>query len=210
MDENKIVEYKYSKKILIPIGRKCDIAHNLRNYNLRKQAFPFDWTIVSISTALALIKNRFKGFLEEENLVFLKPIAGRALNKNNELVVNKNINEIPVLRTPVVCKKFNMLFTHDFSEKGILDLPIVKEKYDKRISRLLKIIDEKRDIVFLYDNRDLYKEHYPIFESVGIDFKTIESKDNIKALQSNFNFPIKSFTKYIWIKLPSVFTIPSN
>ena len=38
--------------------------------------------------------------------------------------------------TPVVCRRYGMLFPHDFSGKGPLDYEIVKKKYDRRIQRL--------------------------------------------------------------------------
>ena len=132
----------YSDKILIPIGRTCIVADNLRKFHLRKHAYPFDWNLVQISTALELIKNGFKDFLSEENLIFLPAEKGRSLNEKNELVTNNDGSILWTLRIPVICKKYNMLFSHDFSEKGINDLPIVKEKY--RFTKYL--------IIYIYYN----------------------------------------------------------
>ena len=205
----KLLEYKYSNKILIPIGRKCNVANALRIYHLRKQAYPFDWNVVPISIALELIENRFKDFLSEDNLIFLPPIKGRPLNKKNELVTNNDGSILWTLMIPVICKKYNMLFSHDFSEKGINDLPIVKEKYSRRISRLLKKIDKGEDILFLYDDREIYKDQYPLYESVGIDIKNILSTDNILNMKNDLNIPMENFISYT-SRLPSIFTIPSK
>jgi hypothetical protein len=202
------LEYKQSNKILIPIGRKCEVAIGLRIYHLRKQAYPFDWNIVPISTALELIENRFKDFLAEENLIFLPPIKGRPLNKKNELVTNNDGSILWTVRIPVICKKYNMLFPHDFSEKGIDDLPIVKEKYSRRISRLIKKIDKGEDILFLYDDREIHKANYSMYKSAGIDIKNILSTDNFLNMKNNLNIPMENFISYI-SRLPSIFTVPS-
>ena len=203
------MEYKQSNKILIPIGRKCNVANTLRKYQLRKHAYPFDWNIVQISTALELIKNRFKDFLSGENLIFLPPIKGRPLNEKNELVTNNDGSILWTLRIPVICKKYNMLFPHDFSEKGIDDLPIIKEKYSRRISRLLKKIDKGEDILFLYDDREIHKRNYHMYKSAGIDIKNILSTDNILNMKNNLNIPMENFISYT-SRLPSIFTIPSK
>ena len=203
------MEYKQSNKILIPIGRKCEVALGLRMYHLRKQAYPFDWNIVPISTALELIENRFKDFLAEENLIFLPPIKGRPLNEKNELVTNNDGSILWTLRIPVICRKYNMLFPHDFSEKGIDDLPIVKEKYSRRISRLLKKLDKGEDILFLYDDREIHKTSYHMYKSAGIDIKNILSTDNFLDMKNNLNIPMEDFISYI-VRLPSIFTVPSK
>ena len=205
------MEYKQSNKILIPIGRKCDVANTLRGYHLRKQAYPFDWNVVTISTALELIENRFKDFLSEENLIFLPPIKGRPLNEKNELVTNNDGSILWTLRIPVICKKYNMLFSHDFSEKGIDDLPIVKEKYSRRISRLLKKIDNGEDILFLYDDGiiDKKNESYPLYKSASIDLTNLLLTDNFLSIKNNLNIPMKNFLSYI-VRLPSIFTVPSK
>ncbi len=206
--DKKLLEYKYSNKILIPIGRTCNIACTLRKYHIRQQAYPFDWTVVPISTALELIENRFKDFLSVENLIFLPPIKGRHLNEKNELVTNNDGSILWTSIMPVICKKYNMLFCHDFSEKGVDDLPIIKEKYSRRISRLLKKIDKGEDIVFLYDTY-IYKEQYPIYKSAGIDLKNILSTNNFLNMKNNFNIPIENYVSYL-SGLPSIFTIPSK
>ncbi len=203
--------YKYSNKILIPIGRKCNVAHTLRKYHLRKHAYPFDWNIVQISTALKLIRNRFKDFLSEENLIFLPPIKGRPLNKKNELVTNNDGSILWTLRIPVICKKYNMLFPHDFSEKGIDDLPIIKEKYSRRISRLLEKIDKGEDILFLYDDGviDKKNESYYLYKSAGIDLNNLLLTDNFLSMKNNLNIPMENFISYI-VSLPTIFTVPSK
>ena len=99
-----------------------------------------------------------------------------------------------------------MLFTHDFSERGILDLQIVQAKYQRRINSLLKIIDEKNDIIFLYDNRKIPDKHCDLFLKANIDFRKLESEDSFFPLMNEFNYQFYYFHSYI-NKLTSVFTI---
>ena len=198
-----------SKKPLIPTGHKCTVAETLRKYHLRKTAFPFDWNVLSISTALELIQNRFADFLEIKNLVALSPIKGRYINNQNELERKRDGSIKWTTITPVICRKYNILFPHDFSENGLEDLTAVKCKYDRRINRLLKLIDNKQNLVFLYDNKGIHKEHYDLFRSADIDFKKIESNDNFIHMKNEFNIPICSHLSYLE-NLSSVFTIPTT
>jgi hypothetical protein len=52
--------------IFIPIGVDCGMALFFKNYNLRKQSFPFDWT-VSYNGVSKCIEDDFKFFTEPLN-----------------------------------------------------------------------------------------------------------------------------------------------
>ena len=124
-----------NKNLYIPIGIDCSISHYLRHVGLRYEAFPFDWNVTPITSALSLIENNFEGFLEFDNLQFLPPTK-RLLFEENDLVVNITNDII----TPVVCRRYGMLFPHDFSEAGPQDYVKVKQKYDRRIQRLKDVM----------------------------------------------------------------------
>tara|TARA_B100001250_G_C19584060_1_gene693383 strand:- start:11 stop:319 length:309 start_codon:yes stop_codon:yes gene_type:complete len=102
-----------------------------------------------------------------------------------------------------------MLFSHNFSGKGIDDLPIIKEKHHRRISRLLKKINKGEDILFLSDDTEIYKRQSHIYKSAGIDIKNILSTDNFLNMKNNLNIPMENFISYI-SRLPSIFTVPSK
>ncbi len=171
--------------IIIPLGNDCSISHFLRAKNLRKFALPFDWNVTPISSAIELIRNGFYGFLEEENLTESKP-TGRLLfdERENGLKISNDII------TPVLCKKYKMLFPHDFSKKGLLELKDVKSKYQKRIDRLYNILQSDKPVIFIAANNKINKWQKSQYESHEIDIDNSmykNWKDNIKhVLDSDF------------------------
>ncbi|MEM9161802.1 MAG: DUF1796 family putative cysteine peptidase, partial [Cyanobacteria bacterium P01_F01_bin.4] len=107
----------------IPIGVDCSVTHYLRKQKMRVQAFPFDWNVTPISSAISLIQNGFTDFMEEQNLLFLPPVK-RMLFEENGI----DLKVVDDIITPVVCKKYKILFPHDLSAAGKNDLPTVKQK----------------------------------------------------------------------------------
>ena len=98
----------------IPIGVDCSASHYLRAIDRRREAYPFDWNVTPISSAIQLIANGFQGFLERETLLFLPPTKRLRFDENG--IDLKITNEIV---TPVICLRYKILFAHDFSESGI-------------------------------------------------------------------------------------------
>lgn len=134
---------------LVPIGIDCSVALHLRDCKKRTQAFPFDWNVTPIRSAIRLIQNDFSEFMSPRNLIYL-PKASRTLvqEQGNETRI------FPQMVTPVVDTKYKILFPHDFSIRGKEDLYIVREKYNRRISRLKNLLKENKKIVFIYNLRE--------------------------------------------------------
>ena len=64
--------YKFEKIpdcIIIPMGYRCSSSEIIRILNLKKESYPFDWTISKLSTIKDCIINDFKQFLKTENYV---------------------------------------------------------------------------------------------------------------------------------------------
>lgn len=135
--------------VLIPIEIDCSVTHYLRKKKKRFQAFPFDWNVTPISSAIHLIQNNFVDFLKRENLVFL-PSTNRMLFEENGVDLKVSHEII----TPVVDRKYKILLPHDFSAKGEDDLDLVKQKYERRIQRLKRSLEESREVVFIYNFRE--------------------------------------------------------
>ena len=57
--------------------------------------------------------------------------------------------------TPVVCRKYGILFPHDFSVAGKMVYDEVVEKYRKRIKRLHKLCSSCLPILFVAHNGQL-------------------------------------------------------
>lgn len=172
------------EKIIIPIGIDCSIAYALREKGLRAHAYPFDWNVTPVMSAIKLISNGFDGFLEEENLVFLQPVERMLFNEDG---IDVKISDQII--TPVVCRRYGILYPHDFSSRGKADLPDVKRKYERRIIRLKKAIRSSSKVCLLYNNTipNLWQlEQYNMSETPFQETKKSELKHNFKALRKSY------------------------
>lgn len=153
------------RNLYVPIGVECSVSHYLRSVGKRKEAYPFDWNVVPITSAIQLMANNFYGFLEKESLVFLPPTKRLLFNESGtDLIIS---NEII---TPVICARYGILFPHDFSENGIADYLIIKEKYERRIQRLILALHKHSRPIFVYNDVCLNEWQLNQYKLAGIDF----------------------------------------
>ena len=193
----------------VPIGTDCTAAHYLRRKGIRSMAFPFDWTVTPLLSALDLLENRFTDYLSQENLTFLPA--------DNRLLFAENGTDIKIsndIITPVVCQKYGILYPHDFTEAGSADLPDVKEKYDRRIAKLLKLLDRGERLTFVYHIGELNEwqirqltaagqpfiqttkaEAIARFKSLGLKNADIISLEELKWKQKNWKQRGKAIVK---------------
>lgn len=112
--------------LVFGLGANCACAMYLNNTAYRMRSLPFDWIAkASFTQRVATLCSRFSGFLAKENVVFaLEPPAGRPHNVYRDTVQGYE-------------------FVHDFP-KGMSyedSYPEVRAKYDRRIARLLGLLD---------------------------------------------------------------------
>lgn len=176
--------------LIVPFGCSCVTAIALNRIGLRKQSLPFDWlAALPLSQTIDLLENHFDNFLDLENLERFRRDSGKHagyINKSN-----------------------NIMFLHDFPKDGnyMEDFPAVREKYNRRISRLYQLIACSQQILFIhcseevklhtvYDNRyiieqfDRLKQMYPqkdIFLCFCNLIQEIRDKDIIEKNQINEN-----------------------
>jgi len=186
------------KKIFIPIGSSCSVASYLRHIGYRREAFPFDWTVTPIDSAINLINNDFEDFFEKKNLVFLEP-TNRLLFRENGIDVEVSEEII----TPVYDKEHHILYVHDFSKNAKEEYDMVKEKYSKRVNRLKEVYNnENINITFIFDNtkpNDWQQEQYA---NANYEFKELLISDlkNINIQRKNINIiSLKDFKKNTFI-----------
>lgn len=120
--------------LIMSIGALCFCSENLRQYGLQAYSYPLDWVFGStFSGRVKIVASKFENFLREEDLIFshVEPKASCDAYKNT----------------------FNDLgFNHDFP----INIPLnqsfnaVKEKYDRRINRLINIINQSKNVLFVY------------------------------------------------------------
>jgi hypothetical protein len=143
---------------IVPLGINCTISHSLRAAGLRATAFPFDWNVTPVRSAIELIGNGFSDFLADANLIFLPPVHRLLFDENGIEVEIKND-----VITPVVCRRYRMLFPHDFSREGEACLGAVRQKYQRRVARFTELLSSNRYLIFIHHDEPLnqwQKEQY--------------------------------------------------
>lgn len=140
---------KFQKYDLIfGIGYNCNNSLGLRKCNLQIASYPFDWLDCSdFETNLNFILNDFKNFLNKDDLEKL-PDLGNEINDRYRNNYSK------------------LQFVHDFPVGEDFDVQYlkVKEKYDKRISRLQNKIQNSKRVLIVY------------FSYVPVNIETLREK----------------------------------
>ena len=183
--------------IYIPLGFDCNCSAKLRDNNLRKNAYPFDWNIVTYSSIYNIINNNFVDLFNKEYLIY-----------SNKKIYHKYDNDIDNFKVliPVFNIKYNILFIHDFVE--MIDDSIIFDKYNKRITKFINTLsDINNNIILVYedtsfeyinniytywndyfDDKDIFKNIYEDLNNNDYNIDII--KNLIKNKYSNNNVNI--------------------
>lgn len=132
--------------LIFSIGEDCACSSYLRRYNLQDYSYPFDWlTKATFKTRLDLLLNDFQGFLEKENLIPMEKPNNKNLDFENDYYKDT---------------KYDFYFYHDFKTGKSLEESFndVKEKYNRRISRLYKNIESSNNMLLVWWSRDKHQE----------------------------------------------------
>ena len=130
----QMAKYNY----IISLGRDCACTSFMQRQNLRYASFPFDWlTAVELAPRLDLLLNEFEDFLHLQDLRYLeKPtgIVGDAKCDNYQNVRN------------------GFIYYHDFPAGIAINQSYlgVKEKYDRRIERMLSILKSSKSVLLVW------------------------------------------------------------
>lgn len=121
---------------LINLGGDCQLAWQTRENGLRRYAFPFDSVVAPCDSVTQALQNKFQNFFDRENLVLVKNDEGRPLH--------------------VLDTKYNIRFIHDWGDKipenFLEQYTTIKEIYDRRILRLLSLLDQEKSFLFMRKN----------------------------------------------------------
>ena len=119
---------------IFSLGEACFIAIALKKNGLRMFLGPFDWMYGSnFKTRCDILISKFDNYFNKEDLEF------KEYREANKMVTYRNT-------------RTDIHYNHDFHS----DLPfdyeydIVKEKYERRINRLLKIISKAKKVLICY------------------------------------------------------------
>ena len=122
---------------IFSIGERCACSEALRRSNLQFASFPFDWLLCAgLEQNARFVANHFKDFLVVEHLVDMNTENG---DPENPCHVYRD-------------QKTGIVFHHDFPvglsfEEG---LPLVREKYRRRINRLYQKIQLSKTVLAVY------------------------------------------------------------
>lgn len=124
--------------IVYSIGRDCANSTFLKKRGLRVTSGPFDWlTKADFETRIQLICQDFVDFLNKDDL--------QIREKPTHVVTDTACDSYENTRT-------GFYFYHDFPAGVPLDesYPLVKEKYDRRIARFLKKVQEEERVLLVW------------------------------------------------------------
>jgi hypothetical protein len=143
--ELNLQHIKGSYDEIVSLGSACNTAMKLRQHNLRRFSGPLDWKVSgSLSDVSRLLKNRFKGFMELENMHLLDG-SGYGIDNGGHLQ--------PVKSHIVHDTYYNIISFHDFpvlpNQDWAATYPAFKSKLHYRIDRFLEKISNSPSILFV-------------------------------------------------------------
>lgn len=161
--------------VVISIGQACNPAVALRALDLRKEAYPFDWTVSPFQSLYSAFQDDFHHYIEPDSLTLRKPDHYGVLNYYGIHLVH----DFPAA-TP------NDALAEAIGEGHITGgalrdnwrsfIPMVHEKYQRRIGRLRRLFlsGERIYLIRLGDMtkqqavqlRDLLLSQYPASDFV--------------------------------------------
>lgn len=124
--------------IVYSIGRDCANSSFLKKRGLRVTSGPFDWlTKADFETRIRLICQDFADFLNKADL--------QIMEKPPHIITDTACDYYENMRT-------GFYFYHDFPAGVPLDesYPQIKEKYDRRIARFIKKVQEKERVLLVW------------------------------------------------------------
>ena len=163
---------------VVPLGYNCTPTNAIRDAKLRASSFPFDWNYTSMEKIVECFTNEFRTFFLRKNFLRAKWYTGKpAYEYSNQTHLDDSENA-------------KIIYVHDGSYKELIKNDKIylknKEKYERRIKRLLDIMNSGKRILFIR------------YESCKNDYQQLinimELKDIIKSKYPKCNFKIYIFT----------------
>lgn len=202
---NKTIVKKTKNKydMYVSLGAGCSCTQTLRKSYLQYYSYPFDWLYgADFIDRIKIIANDFKDWINIEDLELIG-------TRENPLPCNIYKN-----------KKTGIVFNHDFPlSKSLEDSYLeVKQKYERRIKRLVNQIEASERVLFVYlelpnerkeiTNKDLIMGYEMLknrFENVDINILYLYSSREVdyyckKVIQVNehvtrINFDYDAYNK---------------
>lgn len=122
--------------LIFSIGEACSCTDTLRKSRLQFCSYPLDWLYgANFVERCKIVASEFENWLVKENL---EKIGDNNISKIPKHIYRNNLTQI--------------CFNHDFPQNLPLDKSFVqiKQKYDRRIERLLKHIEASKRVLVTY------------------------------------------------------------
>lgn len=168
--------------LFVGIGSHCEIAVKLRENNLRKVAFPFDWMLtLNHDRFLQIFKDDFKDFLNPEYYI-----------------------QHPVYPSVVEHFYYQVEFRHDWPfpdtatnpERYLKQIQEINSKYTRRIGRFKQIKNYEGKVIFIRIAYDFDNDPNPYWGQKDCSKVTFEQALSLKSTLEEY-FPTVDFTLVI-------------
>jgi hypothetical protein len=147
---------------IVSLGNNCAIAYQLKRYNLRNNAYPFDWLkIKDFSDLNKILDNDFEEIFHKENF--------KLKNVSDKFPIENYKDDISY-----IYENNNIQFCHDFSSDFEKSYQNFVDKYKRRVYRLYDLIHSDKEIHFI---RDEWKYNEDLSNKIN-EFKNIIYKIN--------------------------------
>ena len=150
----------------ISIGGDCGVGTALRNLRYKDASYPFDWSITNFQFILKCFKTDFKNMFDDLNNI-KKDVNGKLTNKEGTI-----------------------RFYHDYEYNELTESKRreTKNKYKRRVNRLLSLMRSNKKILFIRKCNDdsvkkldnlskIIKSKYPTLSFNILLFNTLNEKD---------------------------------
>ena len=107
--------------IFISFGSNCSVTYQMIKYNIRTEAYPFDWCALTINQLIKILENNFLNYYES---LKIKKMSDKHLDYNGK----------PTL---ILTNDYNIKYAHEIVHS--IDLDEFKSKIKRRINRLNNI-----------------------------------------------------------------------
>lgn len=151
-------DIKGSYDAIVSLGSICWPAIHLKRHNLRRFSSPLDWVLsASLSDVNRLLKNKFNGFMELENMHLMDADATVFFIKDNGAT-------LPTKTHLIRDAYYNIVSAHDFpilqNKDWTVSYSSYKRKLNYRINRFLKKLTSSQSVLFVRwaSNHDQYDQ----------------------------------------------------
>jgi hypothetical protein len=157
------------QNIFVSLGHNCSISWNLKQLNLKKESYPFDWCEISLTKLIKVLSNNFLDY-EKVEIVKLSP---------NHIDFDNPENK----ETYIIKNKYNIRFAHEVISK--MGLEEFSNKLLERIERFKKLKNPIFIIINSFaDCKTKYKDNYNMLK---ILLDKYFNKYKLKIIHNNLN-----------------------